>query len=576
MPQALAGDMSTALPPPRLFAGLDRQTISAILARVPRRRFDAEQYLCRQGDAGDSLYLIMEGLVEIWLEQVHERSLITRLWPGDAVGEMSLLTGEPRAASVMAAVPTEILELDARTFAGVLAEHPVVLRNVALMLIERQKLANEQILLRQERGEALALVMGERTADLADQGIAAAEHASPREVAVIDMTGKLRRLCHVVAAERAADVLGALDLMLREQRIVIVTAGCRQPDLPVLLRALDRAVYLLSEAEAHRLKGCIEAAHATTEWILIDSPLGRVLGGRAPLRTISLPANERDQRWLGRHLARTKLGLALGAGGAKSYAHIGALEVLEGAGYEVDYVSGASFGAIVGSCIAMGMDASQVRRKLDHLLSLEVCGSYFRLVTEAKVDGEQVFDRALSELAGERGFGDLPLPLGILTADLNAQLPHAFVEGRLAEALSAALAIPGLAPPYQVGNCRLIDGVTISPVPVRLARQLGADITVAVNLMSRDHLEAWPSASQPGPAPEKKPHHLDPVVETIIMLQTDTSVRNADEADLPITPRFGPSSWRDIHLAQLFEAAGREAALGQLDRLRSLARPPFA
>jgi hypothetical protein len=94
--------------------------------------------------------------------------------------------------------------------------------------------------------------------------------------------------------------------------------------------------------------------------------------------------------------------------------------------------------------------------------------------------------------------------------------------------------------------------------------------------MSRDQLDAWPRGSWPGPAPARQPHHLDPVVETIIMLQTDTSMRNADEADLTITPRFGPSGWRDIHLAKLFEAAGREAALAQLDKLRSLARPPLA
>jgi predicted acylesterase/phospholipase RssA len=224
----------------------------------------------------------------------------------------------------------------------------------------------------------------------------------------------------------------------------------------------------------------------------------------------------------------------------------------------------------------MGMDASQVRGQLDHLLSLEVCGAYFHLVTEAGGDGPQIFYRALSELAGDRTCEDLFLPLGILTADLNAQLPHDFVAGPLAQALCAALAIPGLAPPYQLGDCRLIDGVTISPVPVQLARQLGADITVAVNLMSRDHLDAWPRSSQPGPAPTAKPHHLDPVVETIIMLQTDTSMRNAAEAELTITPRFAPSSWRDIHLGKLFEAAGRDAAKGQLSGLRALARPPLA
>ena len=72
----------------------------------------------------------MDGLVQIWLEEDGERKLVARLRPGDAVGEMSLLTGAPRAASVVAAVPTEILELDARAFAGVVAKYPVVLRNV--------------------------------------------------------------------------------------------------------------------------------------------------------------------------------------------------------------------------------------------------------------------------------------------------------------------------------------------------------------------------------------------------------------------------------------------------------------
>jgi NTE family protein len=564
--------MSTASPPPHLFAGLDRQTTAAILARMARRRFDADQHVCRQGDAGDSLYLIVDGLVEVWLEQDGERRLIARLRPGDAVGEMSLLTGEPRAASVVAAVPTEILELEAKTFAGVLAEHPIVLRSVALMLIERQKLTNEQILLR----EALALVMGEGTADLADRAIAAAEGASPREVAVIDLTGKIRRPAPSLAADRVADMLSALDRMLAEQRIVIVTVDYRQPDLAIILRELDRAVYLLAEAEVRRLRACIEAGHATTEWILTGGQARGAPSGLVPLRAIPLPAAARDRRWLGRHLSRTKLGLALGAGGAKSYAHVGALAVLEEAGYEVDCVAGASFGAIVGSCIAMGMEASQVRRQLDHLLSLEVCGPYFHLVAGADGDGSQVFYRALSELAGDRTCEDLSLPLGILTADLNAQLPHAFVKGPLAQALYGALAIPGLAPPYRLGNCRLIDGVTIAPVPVQLTRQLGADITVAVNLMSRDHLDAWPSTSRPGPAPARKPHHLDPVVETIIMLQTDTSMRNAAAAELTITPRFAPSSWRDIHLAKLFEAAGRDAAKGRLSGLGSLARPARA
>jgi hypothetical protein len=77
-------------------------------------------------------------------------------------------------------------------------------------------------------------------------------------------------------------------------------------------------------------------------------------------RTVRLDEPPADVAWLGRHLSRTKLGLALGAGGAKGYAHVGALRVLEDAGYTVDYVSGSSIGAMVGAWLALGHDSHEI------------------------------------------------------------------------------------------------------------------------------------------------------------------------------------------------------------------------
>jgi NTE family protein len=430
---------------------------------------------------------------------------------------------------------------------------------------------NKQFLLRRERGEAVAVVVGEESADLADHGVAAAGRAAPRGVALIDMTAKARHARPAVMAEHAADVLTALDNLLSAERTVIVMVDHRHPELGLLLRHLDRVVCLLSAAEAHQLGQRIP--HVAAEWIATGSDEPRAGDGWTPLRAIATPSSERDWRWLGRHLSRTKLGLALGAGGAKGFAHVGVLGVLEDAGYEVDVVTGSSIGAIAAACIAMGMSTGQVRRRLSHVLSREVCGPYFRLVTDGQ-EGPQLFYDALSALAGDAACEGLALPLGILTADLNAQLPHAFTGGPLAPALHAALAIPGLAPPYLLDERRLIDGVTISPVPVQLARQLGADITIAVNLLSRIVLDRWPDAGQSGATPAKpRPSRMDPVIETIIMLQTDTSVRNGDEADVTITPGFARSSWRDIHLGLEFEQAGRTAALAQLDALKALVQP---
>ncbi len=101
----------------------------------------------------------------------------------------------------------------------------------------------------------------------------------------------------------------------------------------------------------------------------------------------------------------------------------------------------------------------------------------------------------------------------------------------------------------------------------------GADITVSVNLMAREELDRWPE-DDPVPKVEKKRSKtLDPMIETLIMLQADTSVRNAAEADVVISPKFARSSWRDIHLADRFEAAGRRAASEQLTKLHALASP---
>jgi hypothetical protein len=95
--------------------------------------------------------------------------------------------------------------------------------------------------------------------------------------------------------------------------------------------------------------------------------------------------------------------------------------------------------------------------------------------------------------------------------------------------------------------------------------------------MSRETLAAWPGREPPPPAPEKRGSRmLETLLEVMDLSQLDTSVRHAALADVVMTPRFGPGSWRDFHLADLFLSAGREAAEAELPALRSLARPQAA
>ena len=103
---------------------------------------------------------------------------------------------------------------------------------------------------------------------------------------------------------------------------------------------------------------------------------------------------------------------------------------------------------------------------------------------------------------------------------------------------------------------------------------MGADIVMSVNLLSRQTLTTRPSQGPSTSAYKgKRTQTMDPVVETLMMLQIDTSVRNASQADIILTPRFPPSSWRDFSLADLFREAGREVADAELVHLLDVVRP---
>jgi predicted acylesterase/phospholipase RssA len=120
-----------------------------------------------------------------------------------------------------------------------------------------------------------------------------------------------------------------------------------------------------------------------------------------------------------------------------------------------------------------------------------------------------------------------------------------------------------------------VDGLALVPVPTGAVLEDGADIAVSVNLMGPETLPSWPEQPELPSAPERRrrPGMLDTLLEVMDLSQLDTSVRHADLADVVITPRFGPAHWRDFHLADLFLAAGRQAALEQLPTLQALSTP---
>lgn len=178
------------------------------------------------------------------------------------------------------------------------------------------------------------------------------------------------------------------------------------------------------------------------------------------------------------------IGLALGGGGMRALAHIGVLKVLEQEGVRFDFVAGTSMGGIVAAAYAKGMSVAEMEAEAKRLASL---GNVLKLVDWAPgfrsiMQGQNI-SNYLGELLGERlSFDELAVPLVLTAVDLNSWREIVLSSGNVIDAIRATSAIPGVIAPFEHDGKRLVDGGFLNNVPADLARQLGADIVIAVDV----------------------------------------------------------------------------------------------
>lgn len=553
-----------------LFNGVPAAAVEELRGLVRQRQLSAGEALCRRGEEGDSLFVILSGLAHVLVGDATAPA--AKLRRGDVVGEMSLLTGERRSATVVAAVPMLVLELDRDAFAQLMARHPSILGNLTRILSERLRETTARVGARPTRGEAVALVAGEDASAVVHELVEATRTASPLAVAVLDAQSSLE------------ETLAQLDDALAENGLVLLLGELAQDTLTALIDAADRTVAVVASAGEAAQLGAVQERSARGE--TIEVVVLRRRGEAIPslgdsMQLVRNVDGEQlaagDALWLGRHIARTKLGLALGAGGAKGYAHIGALHALEDAGHVVDSVAGSSIGAIVGVWLGLGMSAAEVEATMRSTFSPETVEAMFQRSFTGAATGLSALERAFRESTHDATFDDLCLPLVVMTVDLNSRQPAPVTEGPLWEALLAATALAGVFPPVERDGKRLVDGLALVPVPTDAVHELGADVSLSVNLIPRHTLEAWPGGDVPPEPPRLSGSRtLDSLLEVMDLGQLEASERQAARADVVVTPRFGPSTWRDFHLADLFMQAGWEATEAERPILEKLVSPQFA
>ncbi|WP_239112183.1 patatin-like phospholipase family protein [Halomicronema sp. CCY15110] len=175
------------------------------------------------------------------------------------------------------------------------------------------------------------------------------------------------------------------------------------------------------------------------------------------------------------------LGLALGSGGARGWAHIGVIRALEEAGIQIHAIAGSSIGAFVGAIYAA--DELDELEAFVQSLNWRAIVSYFDVVfpSTGLLDGNRIYD-LLSEHLCDRQIEDTKIPFCCVATDLEAGSPVCLEQGRLADAVRASISMPGIFTPFQHSGRHLGDGGIVNPVPVDVARRLGVDVVLAVNL----------------------------------------------------------------------------------------------
>jgi NTE family protein len=252
---------------------------------------------------------------------------------------------------------------------------------------------------------------------------------------------------------------------------------------------------------------------------------------------------------------RAGIGLALGGGFARGYAHLGVLQVLEEHQIPISCISGSSIGSILGAAYASGAPLSCIIEKCREIRFRDFARwrvSRFGLASNDRLGAlvQRFFDSSQ--------FEDLIIPSAIVATDLGSGDPVIFKQGNLAEAIRASCAFPGLFEPVQIGTRCLADGGLVAPVPTRAAREMGAGIVVGISVGMHDGERGAPA-------------NIFQVVSRAVSAAQKHQLESWERhADIVLRPSVQSLAWNDFERIDEAMDAGAAAARSALPHIRKL------
>jgi NTE family protein len=254
---------------------------------------------------------------------------------------------------------------------------------------------------------------------------------------------------------------------------------------------------------------------------------------------------------------KVKIGLALGGGAARGFAHIGVIKALEAQGIVPDIVVGTSAGSVVGAMYAYGYSGFALQKMALDMdeASISDWALPFFSKSPGVLKGEAL-QAYVNKAVHNQPIEKLKIPFGAVATDLKNGQPILFRRGNTGMAVRASSAVPSVFQPVSIAGHTYVDGGLVAPVPVRFAKEMGAEFIIAVNISSATEAQATASS-------------LDVLMQTFTIMGQRLNQHELKDADVVITPALGAMGSADFNGRNMAVLAGEQAAASVMPALKA-------
>lgn len=470
---------------PAVFNSLDAEALQDLSGVFKWLRIDRGETLFVEGGPGEALYVLASGRLQANVrDDSGEDRAVGEIVPGETVGEMALMTDEPRSATVVAMRASVLQVCQRDDYHDLIQRHPVLAQHVTNVLVQRLKRANRKETTAQHRLSIAVIPLHE--------GVEADSLAAPLASA-LGAGGSVLHLDRTGFEERVGPLVHSADPRLRDLRLLpwfeeqealhdYVMYEADSTFTPWTRRCVSQADRIVFVADADRAPD-VTALEGEIETVLE--------GARPPIHLVLLHPSDRDRprgtvAWLdprelrghhhvrrgrqadvdrvGRLITGKALGLVMSGGGARGFGHIGVLRVFDELGIEIDAIGGTSAGGAMGAQYAMGRNPQEIR---DTVMKEMVQRRPFRRYTLPvyALASRDSLDEMCHAITGDLDIADLWIPWFCTSTDLQTGQKVMHVRGPLWKASRASISLPGIVPPVIDGDRLLVDGGVLDNLP---------------------------------------------------------------------------------------------------------------